>query len=614
MCAAQEHRGPDSRGLHIEPGVGLGIQRLRIIDLATGDQPIFNEDRSIVVVLNGEIYNFRQLRRELEADGHVFTTQGDTETIVHLYERDGLDFVRHLHGMFGLAIWDRPRRRLVLARDRLGKKPLFYAHRGGTLSFASELPALLQDRDIERDLDPQALDAYLAYRFVPSPLCAFRAVRKLRPASLLVFEDGKVSVSSYWSLNFGRKRSFANDVEMHEELRAQISRAVRLRMISDVSLGAFLSGGVDSATVVAFMAEASSEPVKTFSIGFPGELNELPLARLVAERFGTDHHELVVEPSAIDVIPTIVEHHGEPFADATSVPTFYLAKMAREHVTVALNGDGGDELFAGYTRYVANLAASRLSPVPPALRRQAAHLAMRLPTSGRINSTLSRIRRLAETLELDPLDRYVRYMTDLQGFDRIRCYTSEFREQVGTSVVPAVIAEPWHGSSAAHLIDHMLASDSAAYLPDDLLTKVDIATMAVSLEGRSPLLDHELTEFAAALPAEAKIRGAEKKVALRAAMRGRVPDEVLDAPKRGFQPPMAEWLRGELSELAGDVLLDQTARGRGYFDMREIGRLLDEHRARACDHSQAIWTLMMFELWHRRFVDADSRLEVAAQA
>jgi asparagine synthase (glutamine-hydrolysing) len=604
MCAAQEHRGPDSRGVHMEPGVALGIQRLRIIDLATGDQPILSEDGNVVVVLNGEIYNFRELRRELEVAGHVFRTQGDTETIVHLYERDGVDFVRHLHGMFAIAVWDRTRRQLVLARDRAGKKPLFYAQRKGVLSFASELPALLEDPEVDRELDFRALDAYLAYRYVPAPLCAFRAVRKLPPACTLVFRDGRSAISRYWSLDFGRKQRFAGHEEMLETLREQLRRAVRRRMISDVPIGAFLSGGIDSATVVALMAQASADPVKTFSIGFRTELDELPLARLVAERYGTDHHELVVEPKAIEIIPKIVEHHGEPFADPTSVPTFYLAALAREHVTVALNGDGGDELFAGYTRYVANLAAARLDALPPALRGAAARVALTLPSSGRINSTRSRIRRLGETLPLTQLDRYVRYMTDLLGFARERLYTDEFRSAVGRSIVPDVIGDIWRASAATNIVDHMLEADTANYLPDDLLAKVDIATMASSLEGRSPLLDHELMEFAASLPSDLKLRRSHKKVALREAMRGIVPDAVLDAPKRGFQPPLAVWLRGELRELTTDVLLDPVARGRGYFRAAEIERLVRDHVAGREDHSQGIWTLLMFEMWHRRFVDS----------
>jgi asparagine synthase (glutamine-hydrolysing) len=604
MCAALEHRGPDSRGVHVEPGAGLGIQRLRIIDLVTGDQPIFSEDDAVVVVLNGEIYNFRELRSELRGRGHSFATSGDTEVIVHLYEELGPRCVDRLDGMFGLAIWDRRRRRLVLARDRLGKKPLFYSVRDGTISFASELSALLNDPGISRDLDFEAIDAYLAYRYIPSPLSAFAAVRKLPPAHRLVFEDGNALVERYWRLDFSRKNRFASDEEAFEGVRDHLRTAVRKRMISDVPLGAFLSGGVDSAAVVASMAEASAEPVRTFSIGFRSELDERALARLVAQKFATEHHELVVEPDAIEVLPTIVRHHGEPFADATSVPTFYLARMAREHVTVALNGDGGDEAFAGYSRYQAGLLAARLGRLPLALRRGVADAARRLPPSGRVNSWRMRARRLGETIALDPAGRHFEYMTALLGLHREALYTPEFHAALGPSHAEASFRRMWHAGTASGVLDHMLEVDTLAYLPDDLLAKVDIATMAWSLEGRSPLLDYELMQFAAALPERLKVRGREKKVALRAAMRGIVPDEILDAPKRGFQPPVAAWLRAELRTYARDVLLDPVARDRGYFRIDAIKTLLDEHEAGAADHSQGIWMLLVLELWHREFVDA----------
>ena len=604
MCAALEHRGPDSRGLHVDAGVGLGIQRLRVIDLATGDQPIFNEDRSVAVVLNGEIYNYRELRARLQRAGHRFATQGDTEVIAHLYEDEGPRFVESLHGMFGLAVWDARRRRLVLARDRVGKKPLYYAERAGTLSFASELAALIEDPDVPRDVDHRALDAFLAYRWVPTPMTAFRAVRKLPPASTLVYENGRATVSRYWRLDYARKRAVGDVREVHEELRDQIRAATARRLISDVPLGAFLSGGVDSAAVVAAMAEASSRPVQTFSIGFTDEkFDELPLARLVAERFATDHHELVVEPHAMELIPRIVRHYGEPFADDSAVPSFYLAEMARRHVTVALNGDGGDESFGGYTRYVANAAAARVQRIPVAVRRAIAAAGLRIPESGTIDSWPSRLRRLAHTLALDAPGRYVAYMTHLNGLQRERLYTDEYRALLGQADAAAVMLGPWQESGGASVLDRMLDVDVQTYLPDDLLTKMDIATMASSLEARSPLLDHELMEFAASLPPELKVRGREKKVVLRGALRGWVPDEVLDAPKRGFRLPLGDWLRGELRGYARDVLLDQRAVGRGCFRESYVRELLDRHAAGAEDHSQGIWTLLMFELWHQEFVD-----------
>jgi asparagine synthase (glutamine-hydrolysing) len=608
MCAAIEHRGPDSRGIHVEPGVGLGIQRLRVIDLETGDQPIFNEDRSVAVVLNGEIYNYRELRAELVRGGHVFATQSDTEVIAHLYERDGPELVRRLHGMFAFAVWDLRRRRLLLARDRVGKKPLYYAERDGTISFASELPALLQDESIPRDVDHRALDAYLAYRWVPAPMTAFRAVRKLPPGCTLAFADGRSTVSRYWRLDFSRKRRVADPRELGAELRHRIRAATARRMVADVPLGAFLSGGVDSAAVVAAMAEESAQPVKTFSIGFTNErFNELPLARRVAERFATDHHELVVEPRALDIIPRIVRHHGEPFADDSAVPSFYVAAMARRHVTVALNGDGGDESFAGYSRYVANLAAARLDRVPRRLRAAVAAATLRLPPSGAIDSWRSRARRAAETLPLDAADRYVGYMTRLNGLRPDQLYTAEYRELVGPSAAGDVMAGRWRASTATGLLDVMLDVDVQTYLPDDLLAKMDIATMASSLEARSPLLDHELMEFAASLPPRCKVRGMQKKVALRDALRGWVPDEVLDAPKRGFRLPIADWFRRDLRDYVHDLLLGPTALQRGYFREAYVRELVHRHAAGVEDHSQGIWTLLMFELWHQQFVDAQAR-------
>jgi asparagine synthase (glutamine-hydrolysing) len=604
MCGAIEHRGPDSRGVHIDEGVALGIQRLRVIDLVSGDQPIFNEDRSIAVVLNGEIYNHRELRQRLEGKGHRFSTQSDTEVIVHLYEEVGADFVDSLIGMFGVAVWDARERQLVLARDRFGKKPLFYAERDGVLSFASEIQSLLQDRQISRSVDYEALDMYLALRYVPSPLTAFRDVRKLSPGHRLIFRDGRSRTEAYWRLDYTPKREVGDERELCEELRDRLKTAVRRRMIADVPLGAFLSGGIDSAAVVATMAQESTQPVKTFSIGFDSEhANELPQARMLAERFGTDHHEFMVTPNAIDLLPKIIRHHGEPFADATSIPTFYLAQVTRQHVTVALNGDGGDEIFGGYTRYVANLASARISGLPLSLRRALARVGAAVPASGRIDSWPSRIRRVTETLPLDSANRYFAYMSHLNGLRRDGLYTDAFQESIGTGRAQDAIVDAWRKASATELLDKMLDTDVRTYLPDDLLTKVDIASMSCSLEARSPLLDHELVEFVASLPTSAKIRGQEKKFIFRRALRGWLPDEILDAPKRGFHPPLADWLRGELGGFAREVLLDPTARARGHFRPDRVATLIDQHTKGVEDHSQGIWRLMIYELWHREFVD-----------
>ncbi|MDP1846596.1 MAG: asparagine synthase (glutamine-hydrolyzing), partial [Solirubrobacteraceae bacterium] len=380
MCRAMVHRGPDSYGAFVREGVGLGAQRLRVIDLQTGDQPIRNEDGSVIVVLNGEIFNFRELRARLQKSGHAFTTGTDTEVIAHLYEEEGPGCVASLHGMFAFAVWDAPRRRLMLARDRTGEKPLFYAHRGAALSFGSELNALMQDRAIPRDLDERALDEYLAYGWIPEPRSAFAAVRKLAPASTLLFDGGEPQIDRYWRLDYARKLAVDRAEDLHEPIRAALRRAVSRRMVADVPIGAFLSGGIDSSAIVAAMAEVSPQPVKTFSIGFDSAAHdELAHARAVARRLGTDHHELVVRPDAVRIIPEMVHRYGEPFGEPSALPMFHLARLARPHVTVALSGDGGDESFAGYPRYATNALLARLDRLPRAARRGAAAAARRLP-------------------------------------------------------------------------------------------------------------------------------------------------------------------------------------------------------------------------------------------
>jgi asparagine synthase (glutamine-hydrolysing) len=600
MCAAQEHRGPDARGVHVDAGIGLGIQRLRVIDLFTGDQPVHNEDRTVTVVLNGEIYNFRELRRRLRASGHTFATEGDTETIVHLYEELGPGCVRELHGMFAFALWDDRRRQLLLARDRVGKKPLFYCERPGALSFASELRALLQDPEVPREIDHRAIDAYLAYRCVPAPMSAFAAVRKLPPASTLLYRDGASAVERYWRLDYARKCPPQPAAEVQEQLRGAIRTAVRRRMVADVPMGAFLSGGVDSSAVVAAMAETSPEPVKTFSIGFEDErCNELPRARLVAQRFATDHHELIVRPDAVEMLPRIVRHYGEPFADHSALPCFYLARFAREHVTVALNGDGGDESFAGYQRYTTNLALAELDRLPLSLRRAAAAAAGRAPLGGDPRRMRSRAGRFVQAAALGRESRYVAARSMFTAAQRARLYTPEYAALLGDACAAETVLGPWRSSTAPDLLDRFLDVDVATYLPDDLLAKIDVATMAYSLEGRSPLLDHELMELAAALPTQLKVARGQGKRVLRAALRGWVPDEVLDAPKQGFETPVARWLRGELREYAREVLLDPAATARGWCEEREVRRLLEEHAAGTHDHGKGIWTLLALELWYR---------------
>jgi asparagine synthase (glutamine-hydrolysing) len=613
MCAAIEHRGPDSRGIHVSAGVGLGIQRLRVIDLETGDQPIYNEDGTIAVVLNGEIYNYAELRQTLRQLGHTLSTNGDTETIVHLYEQYGVDCVSKLHGMFAFALWDSRRRRLVLARDRVGKKPLFYSERDGALSFASELSALLKDPDIPHDIDHRALSSYLTYLYIPAPRSAYEAVLKLPPATVLVYEDGAASLQRYWSLDFSRKRPVGNVESLHEEIREAIRTAVRRRLVADVPIGAHLSGGIDSSAIVAAMAQEAGARVKTFSIGFDHEsFDELPAARRVAEHFATDHYEFTVRPDAIEVLPKIVRHYGEPFADHSAVPSFYVSALTRDHVTVALNGDGGDESFAGYYSYVYTSMMSRFDRLPIGLRRMAAAAASRLPTNGEDRSTLNRMHRVLGALPLDGPARFSRYMSCFDSIDRERLYTAEYKALLADSDPESLIRDAWGGTSGTSLLDVMLEVDITTWLPGDLIPKMDVATMAHALEARSPFLDHELMQMAASIPAELKLPGTRKKGLLRDALAPWLPADILQRPKQGFCVPMASWLRNDLRGFAAEILLDPLTERRGYFRRSELSRLLERHSQGIADHGNQIWALLVQELWHREFIDGSPQASDAS--
>jgi asparagine synthase (glutamine-hydrolysing) len=604
MCAAIRHRGPDAFGAWVHDNVGLGIQRLRVIDIATGDQPIFNEDRSVVVVLNGEIYNFQTLRSQLVQRGHTFRTHSDTEVIVHLYEEQSVDCVKLLTGMFSFALWDTKRQQLLIARDRVGEKPLFYAYRDGMLTFGSEIAAVLQDRTIPRELDHEALDCYYAYQYIPAPWSAFAAVRKLNSGSRLIWRAGRVVEERYWALEYGPKR-VVNDVrELHDEIRATLSNAVADRMVADVPLGIFLSGGIDSSAVLAAAARNTSERLKTFSIGFADEAyNELPAARELATMYATDHHEYVVEPDAIHLLPRIARQYGEPFADSSAIPTFYLAELSRRHVTVALTGDGGDESFGGYQRYANNLIASRVDRIPIGARRLMDAVARRIPDGRRRDSIGNRVKRYSQFLALSSMQRYAADMSYFPEWERQALYTPEYRAQLRESRAPEVISDPWSGASRFGLVDSMLATDVVTYLPGDLLVKVDIATMAHSLEARAPLLDPTLMELAARLPGDLKVQGAHKKVVLRDALTEWLPRSVLDRPKQGFAVPLARWFREELRDHAREVLLDERTDRRGYFRRDYLERMLERHSSGQEDNSYRIWAIMVSEIWHREFVD-----------
>jgi asparagine synthase (glutamine-hydrolysing) len=604
MCEVIQHRGPDSRGVFVEHGVGLGVQRLAIIDVAGGDQPIFNEDRTVAVVQNGEIYNYQELRERLVRRGHSFSSQSDTEVLVHLYEEHGEAMVHHLRGMFAFAIWDARQRRLFCARDRVGKKPFFWARQGSRVWFASELRALLQDEELHREVDPSAIVAYLALQYVPHPLSVFRQIQKLPPATTLTVTEESEHLRRYWALDYSRKLGAMHTDELEELLWSQIREATRIRLMSEVPLGAFLSGGIDSSAIVAAMAEQMAQPVKTFSIGFSeATFNELSHARTVARHFGTDHHEFLVEPRALEIMPKMARHYGEPFADASAIPTFYLAELTRRHVTVALNGDGGDESFAGYTRYDDGQRAPHLNWLPAPLRAVAPLVAKIVGEGEHPSSLRTQITRLARILAMSPEERYA---TTISAFDDVRLtrlLQPAFAETAADCRPEEFLTRAWTASTAADPLEQMMATDVEMYLPGALLVKMDIATMAHSVEARSPLLDHHLMEFAAKLRPEFKRVGGSTKWLLKRALRSRLPPEILSRPKMGFGVPLARWFREDLRELPTDVLLDPRSLQRGYFRRAEVEDLVREHRAGIADHSVRLWVLLQLEMWHREVAD-----------
>jgi asparagine synthase (glutamine-hydrolysing) len=601
MCDPMRHRGPDDEGYLVADGVALGSRRLSIIDVDGGQQPIYNEDGTVAVVLNGEIYNFRELRRRLESRGHRFQTDTDTECIVHLYEDVGERCVEQLRGMFAFAVWDARRFRLVLARDRVGKKPLSYALTSNGICFASELKGLIEHPSVRREVDPVALHHYLTYQYIPAPWSIYRGVRKLPPAHFLVYENGQPTLSRYWTLSYGEKLTLS-DADASVALRELICEATAIRMVSERPLGAFLSGGLDSSLVVAAMVEHSSKPVRTFSVGFDDKrFNELAFARLVARRFSTDHHEIIVRPSAPDILPQLAWHYDEPFGDSSALASYYVAQVAAQEVTVVLNGDGGDESFAGYDRHRANMLASHIG-VPATARPGALRLLRTLPeASPGARALLGRARRFLEPLIESSEDRYARWICSFDNEQKRELYSDDMQEAVGHIDSYALVTSAMAARDGLDILDRTLGADIETYLAGDLLVKMDIATMANSLEARSPFLDHKLMEFAASLPTRMKVRGLTSKYLPKKVARGWLPEEVIRRRKRGFGVPLAEWLRGQLRDLARDALTDRTAQDRGYFKAAAVDRLLTEHEGGA-DHGPRIWALLQFELWHRLFL------------
>jgi len=610
MGDAIRHRGPDDQGivrfpvssdpLKTQATAGLVSQRLSIIDLEGGHQPISNEDKTVWTVLNGEIYNFRELREKLEMKGHRFTSRSDTEVIVHLYEERGEDFVEDLDGMFSLALWDDKRERLILARDRFGKKPLLYSDSSDRLIFASEFKALLLDSSISREMDFEALDYYLTYMAIPAPLSIYRAIRKIPPAHILVRDREGTTLRRYWSLDYTPKLKISED-EAVEGILDLLTAAVRKRLISDVPLGAFLSGGVDSSGVVALIGQITGMPVKTFSIGFEEEkYSELPHARRVARAFGHDHHEFVVRAQACDVLPVLSEHFGEPYADSSAIPTYHLSSFTRQHVTVALNGDGGDEIFAGYGRHLGNRLSEQYHCLPSVIRLPFEKLTCGLiPRSVDPLNSFSRLQRFLSASSLSGPVRYERWVGYFTPDLKRILYANGESSRGGDSLVNGYFV----AAAGLDPVDRMLAVDTAFYLPTDLLVKTDITSMANSLEVRSPFLDRDLVEFAARLPSRMKLRRLTSKYILKRALAGIVPRENLHRGKRGFAVPIGQWFRNELREFLSDHLLTSRFAQRGLFKQATVEEMITSHVQGRADYAHHLWILLMLELWHQTFID-----------
>jgi asparagine synthase (glutamine-hydrolysing) len=604
MGSAMSHRGPDGEGTWVDGNVGLTHRRLAIIDLSTAaGQPMCNEDESLWIIFNGEIYNFHELRQELEKQGHMFHTHSDTEVIIHAYEEYGRECLERLRGMFAFAIWDRRSHTLFLARDRVGKKPLFYFRGEDRFVFASEIKALLIDDTVQRQPDPVAIDHFLALGYVPGPRTAFLGIHKLPPAHWLEFRDGQLKMGRYWKLRYRPKRKISTN-DAIAEIHWHLGEAVRLRLASDVPLGAFLSGGVDSSAVVIHMAETMGRPVRTFSVGFGDpSFDERRFARQVAERYRTDHTELVVKAPVTDILSRLVWHYDEPFGDPSAVPSYAIAELTRQHVTVVLNGDGADETFAGYDWYKMDRLIQRGKFAPLRLRQWFVELMRCFPANGSKTGLRWKAARLAEVLALPPSRRYAQWTEHLGPNARQRLYSSAFTECVKESDPDSLFASAFSQSDAEDWLDILLDADVNLYLADDLLVKIDRATMAHSLEARSPFLDHVVMELAASLPVSFKQAWGQKKRVLKASLRGRIPDALLDRRKMGFSVPIAKWFHTDLREMAHDVLLSPRASERGYFNGTEIARLLHDHSANKVDHGRSLWDLLMLELWHREFVD-----------
>jgi asparagine synthase (glutamine-hydrolysing) len=605
------HRGPDDDGHFYNGGVGLGMRRLSIIDLKGGHQPIANEDETIWVVCNGEIYNFKELRDDLEKKGHHFRTHSDTEVIVHLYEDLGVDLFKRLRGMFAIAVWDAQRKRLVLARDRLGKKPLYVARLPGRLLFASEIKSILADHTVSRELNYSALNEYLALGYVPAPMTLFKGIEKLLPGHYLICERNQISQHCYWDLD-PETVDHLPEEEWVERVREKLIESTRIRLISDVPLGAFLSGGIDSSAIVAAMARMTDQPVKTYSIGFEGEdsfYNELPYASIVARAFDTDHHEIVVRPDAAELLPKLIWHMDEPIADSAFITTYLVSRLAAQSVKVILSGVGGDELFGGYRRYLGDAFGRYYRLLPRRLRQNwLPSILAKLPRDR--HSSWKNLFRYAEAFaksaNLSPSERYLSYVT-LFTADA----AAELRNHGSNGVRPtsAAMQSYFTRCTGAENLNQCIYVDLKTSLADDLLALTDKMTMAASLECRAPFMDHELVELAARMPADLKVRGFTMKYVLKKAVQPWLPAEILNRKKRGFGAPMGAWLRRDLKLLVQETLSERQVNKRGLFQWPVVKQLIQRHDSKEGDYTDHLLALINLELWFRQFMDQSVDLQ-----
>jgi asparagine synthase (glutamine-hydrolysing) len=601
MCNVIRHRGPDGEGIHVEPGVGLGMRRLAVLDLVTGDQPVTNDSGTVRAVFNGEIYNYRELRAELTAKGHRFRGTGDSEVIPRLYEEHGLAFLSRLNGMFAIALWDSQSQRLLLARDRMGIKPLYYSVHGGNVWFASEIKCILAAGGTARAVDPLGVDQLLTFEYTASPTTLFEDVKKLPPGGWLTVGAGKLHQGRFWSLPTAEPSPVTDVTELTERVRTTILAAVRRQLASDVPLGAFLSGGIDSSILVAAMTEVSPTPPLTFSIGFGDPTySELRYARVVAEHCGTRHHEEILTPDYLSLLPEVISQLDQPIADFSVFPTLLVARMARRRVTVALGGDGGDELFGGYDTYRADRLSARLLDWQPARLRAAAEwLGRGLPLGKGKRGLANQLRRFLEGARLPSDWQHLRWMVFLREEQRARLYTREFRAQV-TGATEGLVRAVLDDGGSDRLAAQMRC-DLRLYLPEDILAKVDAMSMATSLEARVPYLDNEVVDLALSIPSSLKVRGGDRKWILKRAFADALPAAVLERGKEGFSMPMKHWLAHEWNALMHELLSPRSLAAEGLFDARYVDQLMREHETGAQNHSHLLWALMVFQLWRDRF-------------